>query len=86
MGHNDVINRPGPDERAELTMRLHRLGTSARSLRDAYEDAREARDQAIEQADLDGWSLGEISRAVHLTRANVHKIVADRTAARQAAG
>lgn len=64
--------------------KLGRLGRAAAAAEDWAADAREARDQAIEQADLDGWSVREIADASGLSRPRVHQVVIARTAARQA--
>lgn len=63
--------------------RLRRLGAAAAAAQAAADDAREARDAAIEQADMDGLSPRRIAALVGLSRSGVRQVIADRTAARQ---
>lgn len=63
--------------------RLQRLGAAARRSDDVAKDDRETRDDAIEQASIEGLSVRQISHDVGLSPAAVHQIVISRTAARQ---
>jgi DNA-directed RNA polymerase specialized sigma24 family protein len=71
--------------RAETLTRLQRLGAAANRAADAAADARDARDNAIMEADAEGWGLREIGRAVGLSYPQVMRILAARTAQLQAA-
>jgi transposase len=64
--------------------RLRRLGAAAKASDDLAANDREARDAEIEQADADGLSTREISKAVGMSASRIHAIVLKRTAARQA--
>jgi DNA-directed RNA polymerase specialized sigma24 family protein len=66
-----------------LEERLRRLGAAAEAAQAAWEDAREARDAAIEQADLEGIKPQRIAELVGLSRSAVRNVIRDRTAARQ---
>ncbi len=68
-----------------LAERLRRLGDAARASDQLAEEDREARNRAIEEADLEGWSNREIGRWVGMSPSAVHGIIVARTAARQAA-
>lgn len=64
--------------------RLSRLGTRVNDLRAQLDDAREARDAAIEAANLAGLSVREIARAAGIAPRSVQVVIITRTAARQA--
>lgn len=64
--------------------RLARLAAAARATAKTHADDREARDTEIEAADRDGMGLREIARATGLSPGQVQRIVAQRTARRQA--
>jgi Homeodomain-like domain len=64
--------------------RLRRLSEAARLSTRLAEDDREARDRAIDEADRAGWGIREIARACDMSPGHVNRIVAARTAARQA--
>ena len=63
--------------------RVRRLALAAQRSHAVWEVDREARDAAIEDADLDGFSLREIADLTGLTSQRVHQVVLERTAARQ---
>lgn len=63
--------------------RVRRLALAAQRSHDVWTADREARDQAIEDADLDGLSIREIADLTGLTNQRVHQVVLERTAARQ---
>jgi hypothetical protein len=63
--------------------RVERLAAAARASQDLADADREARDQAIEEADLEGASRREISRAAQLSSTQVQAVVLRRTAERQ---
>lgn len=65
--------------------RLIKLANAAKAAGDVAEDAKEARDAAIEEADLDGMSTKRIAKLVGLSRSGTALIIEKRTAARQAA-
>jgi len=73
------------DPMEPIRVRLQRLGDAARAAEDTATDAREARDAAIEEADLAGMSVLEIGRHVGLARSRITVLVAAQTARRQAA-
>lgn len=73
------------DDWDPLRERLRRTGAAAKAAEDHATDAREARDAAIEDADLAGMTAQEIARHVDLARSRVTVIVGEQTAARQAA-
>lgn len=64
--------------------RLRRLAAAARTSRDVYRTDVEARDAEIEQADVEGMGTREIARAAELSPGHVQRIIAARTAERQA--
>lgn len=64
--------------------RLTRLAAAAKISRQVASDDVEARDTEIEHADLQGMGIREISRLTGLSPGNVQRIIARRTAARQA--
>ncbi len=64
--------------------RLERLARAARESAQVAADDREARDRAIEQADRDGVAVRAIARACGMNVSYVHRIIATRTARRQA--
>ncbi len=68
----------------DLSVRLRRTSSAARAARQAHLDAAEARDQAIEDADVALVSMAEIGRLTGMAVSHVQRIVAKRTAARQA--
>ncbi len=63
---------------------LRRTSQACRNAKDHYTDEREARDQRIEEAEQAGWSLRRIARETGLSPGHVERIIAARTAARQA--
>lgn len=65
--------------------RLRRLGAAARASQAVADDDREARDAAIEAADLAGLSVREIAQLADVSPSRVQTIIVVRTAARQAA-
>ncbi len=67
----------------ERAARLRALTVAADNARHAWDDARTARDQEIEAADLDGESIRGIARASGLSPGYVDRLVAARTATRQ---
>lgn len=69
---------------SDLDVRLARLADRARASRKQAADDRRARDDVIEEADRAGYSLSRIGRITGQAPANVQRIVAIRTAARQA--
>lgn len=77
---------PGQEDHpaAEQALRLRRLGAAAKTAAQTAEDAREARDAAIEEASF-SYSTRWIARHTGLSPSAVHDIVIRRTAARQAA-
>jgi len=66
-----------------LRERLRRLGEAARLADDLASDAREARDQAIEDADVAGLGIRQIAHDSGMSPGRVNTIVTQRTAARQ---
>lgn len=64
--------------------RVRRLAVAARASEELAGGDREARDAAIEAAELAGYSVREIADASRYSVARVHGIVVDRRAARQA--
>lgn len=64
--------------------RLRRLGAAVRTTEEIAEDARAARDDAIEEADQAGLGIRQIAADVDLSPARVQAIVTERTAERQA--
>lgn len=71
-------------DHADLVVRLQRLGAKAHASRALAADDREARDKAIETADSAGMAMAEIGRNVGLGTSQIQRILAARTAARQA--
>lgn len=65
--------------------RLTRLAERVRMSKKVASDDREARDDAIEEADLDGVPLLRIVRRTKMSRSHVDKVILSRTAARQTA-
>lgn len=65
--------------------RLTRLSAGVRMAKRVYEDAQEARDAAIEEADLDNVPLLRMVRWTKLSRSHLDKVILRRTAARQTA-
>lgn len=65
--------------------RLRRLGDAARASETLAEADRLARNNAIEDAEREGWTNREIGRWVGMSPSRVHAILLDRAAARQAA-
>lgn len=64
--------------------KLRRLGLAAERSQELADGDREARDAAIEEADIAGFSPRDISHMLGtISHARVHKIVIERTAARQ---
>lgn len=64
--------------------RLRRLTDAAREAAQSAADYREARDQAIQEAEEGGWSLNRIHRETGLSLGHVQRIVIRMTARRQA--
>lgn len=64
--------------------RLRRLGRASQRAEELAEDARAARDAAIEDADRERLSVRQIAALVGLSRARVAGVIQERTAARQA--
>lgn len=64
--------------------RLRRLGDAWRRADELEQDARTARDTAIEEADQERLSVRQIAQITGLSRARVATVIQDRTAARQA--
>lgn len=64
--------------------RLRRLADAATAAHQAWTDARQTRNDEIEAADLDGMGVRAIARETALSPAQVDRIVAARTAHRQA--
>ena len=64
--------------------RLRRLGAAVRTTEEVAADARAARDDAIEEADLAGLGIRQIAKDTGLSPARVEAIVTARTAERQA--
>lgn len=72
-------------DKAMRAERLRRLALAAAAAERAAADAIEARNAEIEAAEHDDqWPLPQIADHTGLHRATVHRIVAARTAARQA--
>lgn len=67
-----------------LLVRLRRTSGAARTSREHAAAQREARDRVIEEAEQAGMSLRAIAREASLSPGHVERIVAERTAARQA--
>lgn len=67
-----------------LLVRVRRLAAAARRSEDLATADREARDQAIEAADLAGHSVREIAREAGLSVGRVQGVIVERTAIRQA--
>ncbi len=67
-----------------LRERLRRLGTAVRISEELAEDDREARDAAIEEADLAGLGVRQIAKDTGLSPGRAQAIITARTAARQA--
>ena len=68
-----------------LREKLRRLGEAARISEEVAADDREARDTAIEEADLAGLGIRQIATDTGMSPGRVARIVVNRTAARQAA-
>lgn len=64
--------------------RLRRLAAAVRASEATAADDRDARDTEIEEADQERMGIREIARATDLSPSQVMRIVARRTAARQA--
>jgi len=64
--------------------RLRRLGSAARASAELAGADREARDGAIEEADLAGLSVREISQDVGVSPTRVQAVILARAATRQA--
>lgn len=71
--------------RTDHEKRLGSLAEAARHSRQLADDDRQTRDDAIEDADVDGVSVRAIARAAEMHPGQVSKICAQRTAERQAA-
>jgi hypothetical protein len=67
----------------EIIIRVQRLAEAARASEAMHRDDIEARDDAIEAADLAGYTLREISDAAAMSTSHAHRITIDRAAARQ---
>jgi hypothetical protein len=67
----------------ETRQRLGRLALAAQRSRDAWVDAREARDRAITSAEAGGWTVREIADATELSSAQIGRIIVAQAAARQ---
>jgi hypothetical protein len=72
-----------PHVTPDRAQRLRRLTVAAENAAQAWTDAREARDEEIEAADLDGDSVRRIAREAGLSPSHVDRIIARRTAERQ---
>ena len=64
--------------------RLAKLAEASRISAQVASDDREARDREIEEADLEGMSIREISRVTRLSPSHVAYVLNRRTAQRQA--
>jgi len=69
---------------ASLATRLERTAIAAHDAAQLARADREARDRVIEEADLAGMGIREISRHTGLAPGHVQRIIGARTAARQA--
>lgn len=72
-----------PQVNPDRAQRLRRLTLAATRAEQAWADAREARDNEIEQADQEGHSVRSIAREAGLSPSHVDRIIARRTAERQ---
>lgn len=66
-----------------LEERLVKLSAAVRASKKVWEDDREARDAAIEEADELGLALRDIARITGMSVGHVQRIVVERTARRQ---
>jgi len=69
--------------RGQLAQRLARLAEAARRTSQAAADDREARDEAIADADELGMGIREIARHTNMVVSHVQRIVAAKAAERQ---
>ena len=59
----------------DLEERLGRLSRAVVRYRESCADMVHSRDNAIREADSEGWTLGRIAAATRLARQTVHEIV-----------
>lgn len=55
--------------------RLGRLSAAAKTAKDAADDARTALHVELREADAEGWSLGELSKATERPRSSIHTVI-----------
>jgi lambda repressor-like predicted transcriptional regulator len=69
--------------RTVFLLKVRRTAIAARNSEELAAGDREARDDAIEQAQAEGFSVREIATQAGMSASRIQAIVIDRTAARQ---